>query len=42
MALAWVLRDPRVTAAIVGVSSVNQLDENLGALTDNRVEMIGR
>jgi L-glyceraldehyde 3-phosphate reductase len=34
MALAWVLRDPRVTAAIVGVSSVKQLDENLGALDD--------
>ena len=32
MALAWALRDPRVTAAIVGVSSVKQLDENLGAL----------
>jgi L-glyceraldehyde 3-phosphate reductase len=32
MALAWVLRDQRVTAAIVGVSSVKQLDENLGAL----------
>jgi len=32
MALAWDLRDPRVTAAIVGVSSVKQLDENLGAL----------
>jgi len=32
MALAWVLRDTRVTAAIVGVSSVKQLDENLGAL----------
>src|SRR3989441_7963372 len=35
MALAWVLRDPRVTSAIVGVSSVSQLEENLGAL-DNR------
>jgi L-glyceraldehyde 3-phosphate reductase len=32
MALAWALRDARVTAAIVGVSSVKQLDENLGAL----------
>ncbi len=32
MALAWVLRDPRVTSAIVGVSSVKQLDENLAAL----------
>jgi L-glyceraldehyde 3-phosphate reductase len=35
MALAWVLRDPRVTSSIVGVSSVQQLEENLGAL-DNR------
>jgi L-glyceraldehyde 3-phosphate reductase len=35
MALAWVLRDPRITSAIVGVSSVQQLEENLGAL-DNR------
>jgi L-glyceraldehyde 3-phosphate reductase len=32
MALAWVLRDPRVTSAIVGVSSVKQLEENLGAM----------
>src|SRR3977135_915880 len=32
MALAWTLRDPRVTSAIVGVSSVAQLEENLGAL----------
>jgi len=34
MALAWVLRDPRVTSAIIGVSSVKQLEENLGALDD--------
>jgi len=32
MALAWALRDPRVTSAIIGVSSVRQLDENLAAL----------
>jgi L-glyceraldehyde 3-phosphate reductase len=32
MALAWVLRDARVTSSIVGVSSVQQLEENLGAL----------
>ena len=32
MALAWTLRDPRVTSAIIGVSSVAQLEENLGAL----------
>jgi L-glyceraldehyde 3-phosphate reductase len=32
MALAWALRDPRVTSVIIGVSSVTQLDENLAAL----------
>jgi L-glyceraldehyde 3-phosphate reductase len=32
MALAWVLRDSRVTSALVGVSSVNQLESNLAAL----------
>ena len=32
MALAWVLRDPRITSAVVGVSSLKQLEENLGAL----------
>ena len=32
MALAWVLRDPRVTSALVGASSVEQLDDNLDAL----------
>ena len=32
MALAWVLRDTRVTSAITGVSSVSQLEENLAAL----------
>ena len=32
MALAWVLRDPRVTSALIGASSVAQLEENLAAL----------
>jgi L-glyceraldehyde 3-phosphate reductase len=32
MALAWTLRDPRVTSTLVGVSSVEQLDQNLAAL----------
>ncbi len=32
MALAWVLRDSRITSALVGVSSVKQLEENLGAI----------
>ncbi len=32
MAVAWVLRDERVTSALVGASSVRQLDDTLGAL----------
>jgi L-glyceraldehyde 3-phosphate reductase len=32
MAVAWCLRDPRVTSVVFGASSVVQLDENLGAL----------
>jgi len=35
MALAWVLRDPRVTSVLVGASSVAQLDQNLVCL-ENR------
>ena len=34
MALAWVLRDPRITSALIGASSVEQLDENLDALNN--------
>ncbi len=32
MALAWTLRDTRVTSALVGASSVEQLEENLAAV----------
>jgi len=32
MAVAWVLRDPRVTSALVGTSKVSQVDDNVGAL----------
>jgi L-glyceraldehyde 3-phosphate reductase len=32
MAIAWVLRDERVTSALIGASSLKQLDENLDAL----------
>ena len=32
LALAWVLRDPRVTSALIGASSVAQLDQNLDSL----------
>ena len=34
MALAWALRDPRVTSVLVGASSVRQLEENVAALGD--------
>jgi L-glyceraldehyde 3-phosphate reductase len=32
MALAWALRDPRVTSLVIGASRVAQLEENLAAL----------
>jgi L-glyceraldehyde 3-phosphate reductase len=32
MALAWVLRDPRVTSALIGARNVAQLDDSLDAL----------
>jgi L-glyceraldehyde 3-phosphate reductase len=32
MALAWALRDPRVTSAIIGVSGMAQLEANLRSL----------
>ena len=34
MALAWALRDARVTTVLIGASSVAQLDQNLGALNN--------
>ncbi|WP_326694098.1 MULTISPECIES: L-glyceraldehyde 3-phosphate reductase [unclassified Streptomyces] len=33
LALNWVLRDPRMTSALIGASSVKQLDENVAALS---------
>jgi L-glyceraldehyde 3-phosphate reductase len=47
MAIAWVLRDERVTSALIGASSVRQLDENLAALdtldfTDDELAQIDR
>ena len=32
MAIAWTLRDPRVTSALAGASSVEQLEQNVAAL----------
>jgi L-glyceraldehyde 3-phosphate reductase len=34
MAIAWVLRDPRVTSALIGASSVRQLEQNVAALAN--------
>src|SRR5947207_3424160 len=46
-AIAWVLRDPRVTSALVGASSVEQLEANVAALdrldfSDDELEKIDR
>lgn len=32
MALAWALRDARVTSVLIGARNVEQLDDSLGAL----------
>jgi L-glyceraldehyde 3-phosphate reductase len=34
LALAWALRDQRVTSVLIGASSVKQLEENLAAVSD--------
>ena len=47
MALAWVLRDERVTSALIGASSVEQLEDNIASvdrlgLTDDELAEIDR
>ena len=47
LALAWTLRDPRVTSALIGASSVEQLEQNVAALEhlelgDDELEAIDR
>ncbi len=47
MAIAWVLRKPAVTSALIGASSVKQLEDNLGALnnlnfSDDELQAIDR
>jgi L-glyceraldehyde 3-phosphate reductase len=34
LALAWVLRDPRMTTALIGASRVEQIDQNVAALNN--------
>ena len=36
MAIAWVLRDPRVTSALIGARNVSQIDDSLDALANLR------
>jgi len=48
MAIAWLLKDPRITSVLVGVSSVGQLEDNLKTLNNlkfseeelNKIELI--
>jgi L-glyceraldehyde 3-phosphate reductase len=47
MALAWVLRLPGITSALIGASSVKQIEENIAALdnlefTDDELKQIDR
>ena len=47
MAIAWTLRDPRVTSALIGARTVEQLEDSLGALrrldfSDDELEQIDR
>jgi L-glyceraldehyde 3-phosphate reductase len=49
MALAWVLRDTRITSVLIGASKVEQIDQNVAALTNlafseeelSRIDAIG-
>jgi len=40
MALVWLLKDPRVTSILIGVSSVTQLDNNVAALSNMKFSKI--
>jgi L-glyceraldehyde 3-phosphate reductase len=47
MALAWALRDPRMTSLVIGASSVAQLEDDLAALdnlafTDDELDAIDK
>jgi L-glyceraldehyde 3-phosphate reductase len=45
MAIAWLLKDKRVTSVLIGASSVKQLDDNIDSLnqlsfTENELKQI--
>ena len=46
LAVSWVLRQPQVTSALIGASSVAQLEQNIAALgaaplTEDEISEIG-
>jgi L-glyceraldehyde 3-phosphate reductase len=36
MAIAWVLKDPRITTALIGASKVSQIDDCVAALRNTK------
>jgi L-glyceraldehyde 3-phosphate reductase len=47
MAIAWLMKTPVITSVLIGVSSVEQLDKNLGTLdnisfTKEELDEIGK
>lgn len=40
MALAWVLKDSRITTVLIGASSVAQLEQNLGCLANRKFTIV--
>jgi len=35
MAIAWLLKDPRITSVLIGVSKPEQLDDNVAAVSNS-------
>jgi L-glyceraldehyde 3-phosphate reductase len=45
MALAWIIKDPRITSVLIGASSVAQIEDNVGMMknrefTDDELQLI--
>jgi L-glyceraldehyde 3-phosphate reductase len=36
MAIAWLLKDPRITSVLIGVSKPEQLDDNVAAVANSQ------
>ena len=37
LAIAWVLRQPQMTSALIGASKVSQIEDAVGALSNQRL-----